>query len=216
VTAERTRWAVVAFAGADPVKQYPPAVGVRFSVRKGGDGSGAVRGGPIDCGSRCAANVKFGERYVLNADASSGSSFVRWRHGCGTSPRCSVTVGPTSRITAVFAHSASSSTVQPPGQQNQNQQIAKLQPTLARITVRRTGGRYRIALPLRLNLDATVSARLTTSRGRLVAKRKWRLKAGAQTLTLRARARAGRYRLALQIQSADGQSRSIKRTLRLR
>jgi hypothetical protein len=96
------------------------------------------------------------------------------------------------------------------------QQLAKLQPALARITVKKKGGRYSIVLPLRLNIAATVNARLTTSRKRLVAKKTWKLKAGSQKLTLRARTKAGRYRLALKISSADGQTKSLTRTLRLR
>jgi Divergent InlB B-repeat domain len=214
LTVERTRWAVVTFAGADAKTQYPPAVGVRFSIRK--QGSGAVRGGPIDCGGRCSAELKFGNRYVMTADPSNGWRFVRWRGGCGTNPRCSVTVGPTSRMTAVFAASAGSSGVDQTQTNQVTQQLPKLQPALARITVKKKGGRYSIVLPLRLNIAATVNARLTTSRKRLVAKKTWKLKAGSQKLTLRARTKPGRYRLALKISSADGQTKSLTRTLRLR
>ena len=172
-----------------------------------------MKGGPIDCGSRCSAELKFGNRNVMVADPSNGWTFVRWRGGCGANPRCSVTVGPTSRMTAVFAAAAGSSGVET----NQvTQQPAKLQPTLARITVRKKGGRYSIVLPLRLNLNATVSARLSTLRKRLVARSTWRLKAGSQKLTLRARTKPGRYRLSLKIESTDGQVQSLTRKLRLR
>jgi hypothetical protein len=212
VAAERTRWAVVSFAGASAVTQYPPAVGVRFTVRK--QGSGSVRGGPIDCGGRCSAELKFGNRYTMVADPSNGWRFVGWRRGCGTNPRCAVTVGPTSRMTAVFAVAAGGSTAQPPGQTPQ--QVTKLKPTLAHITVKRKRGLYTITLPLKLNLGAAVTARLTTTRGRLVAKRAWQLKAGTRKLTLRARTKPGRYRLTLKIDAVDGQVQSLKRTLRLR
>jgi hypothetical protein len=118
-------------------------------------------------------------------------------------------------MTAVFAASAGSSEVQQqPGQLSG--QPTKLKPTLARITVRKKGGRYSIVLPLRLNLGATVSARLKNAGKRVVAKRTWKLKAGSQNLTLRARTKAGRYRLSLNIESTDGQVQSLTRKLRLR
>ncbi len=102
VVAERTRWAAVEFAGAQNDGQYPPRASARFRARKAGDGSGKVSGSGINCGSRCSVETSYGERFVLVADASPGSRFVRWRRGCGKSARCALTVGPITRVTAVF------------------------------------------------------------------------------------------------------------------
>lgn len=204
VIAERTRWTVVSFAGVVPDQQYPPTAGAHFRIRKSGDGSGTVRGGGIDCGSQCAVEKNYGDRIVLLADASGGSRFVRWRRGCGERPRCPLTVGPITRVGAVFARVGASTTV------------TKLRAALRRVGVRRIRGRYRIVLPLHLNLAAAVSARVTTRRGRRVVKRSWRLPAGDRRLTLRVRARRGRYRLLVTIRSTDGQVQRINRALRLR
>jgi hypothetical protein len=204
VMAERSRWTVVSFAGVTPDQQYPPTAGARFRVRKAGDGSGTVRGGGIDCGSRCSVDKNYGDRIVLLADASGGSRFLRWRRGCGERPRCPLTVGPITRVGAMFARVGATSSV------------TKLRAALRRVGVRRIRGRYRIVLPLHLNLAAAVSARVTTRRGRRVVKRSWQLPAGDRRLTLRVRARRGRYRLLVTIRSADGQVQRIKRTLRLR
>ena len=87
MVAQRTRWAVVEFGGAENDGQYPPKASARFKVRKVGGGSGTVRGSGIDCGSRCSVETSYGERFVLVADASPGSRFVRWRRGCGASAR---------------------------------------------------------------------------------------------------------------------------------
>jgi hypothetical protein len=205
VIAERSRWAVVSFAGVEPDQQYPPRASARFRVSKAGDGSGTVRGSGIDCGSRCSVDTNYGQRFVLLADASPGSRFVRWRRGCGESARCPLTVGPTTRVTAVFERvGASAATLTP-----------TLRARLSRVGVRRIRGRYRIVMPLRINLAARVSARLTR-RGRLVARGSKQLRAGDRRLILRVRARRGRYRLSLTVRSIDGQVQRINRTLRLR
>ena len=207
VIAERSRWAVVSFAGVEPDQQYPPRATVRFRVRKAGDGSGAVRGSGIDCGSRCSVETNYGQRFVLVADASPGSRFVRWRRGCGETARCPLTVGPTTRVTAVFERAPASVAALTPA--------PKLRATLNRVRVRRIRGRYRIVIPLRVNLAARVSARLTR-RGRPVARHSRHVRAGDRRLIMRVRARRGRYRLSLTIRSTDGQVQRIRRTLRLR
>jgi hypothetical protein len=215
VVAERSRWTVVSFAGVPPDEQYPPTAGARFRVRKSGTGSGTVRGGGIDCGSRCAVDKNFGDRIVLLAAASGGSRFERWRRGCGSRARCAVTVGPITRVRAIFARVASAASV-PSVTPPSTPTVIRLRATLDRVRVRRIRGRYRIVLPLHLNRAATVRARVATRRGRRVARRSWRLAAGDRRLILRVRARRGRYRLALTIRSTDGQVKVIKRKLRLR
>jgi hypothetical protein len=209
VTAGRSRWTVVSFDGVAADNQYPPKASVHLTVRKAGNGTGTVRGDRISCGNRCSADVAFGDRDVLTAEASNGSRFVQWRRACGERPRCPLTYGPTSRVTAVFALAAGTAVVNPPT-------AAKLRVTLHRIRVTRKGRRYRIVVPMHLNLAATVTARLTTRRGRRVAAHKWTLKAGNRTLGFRVAARRGRYRLSLKIASNDGQVKRITRSLRLR
>lgn len=206
VIAERSRW-TVSYTGNVPDADYPPSAGSHFAVRKVGDGTGTVRGGGIDCGSRCSTDTNFGEHYVLVADPSSGSTFVRWHKGCGTNPRCPLPVGPISRITAEFGRAASNTGESKP---------VVLRVSLRRVTVKRSRGRYRIVVPLRVNLPATVTARVTTRRGRRVASHRWRVQAGDRRLVMRVRARRGRYRLSLTIRSSDGQVASYRRTLRFR
>jgi hypothetical protein len=211
VIAERSRWTSVTFAGASPNTNYPPTAAAHFSVRKAGDGSGTVRtvgGSEVDCGSRCSVDTSYGERFVLLAEPSAGSRFARWRRGCGESASCQLTVGPTTRVKAEFARVASAASA--------TSTVRKLQVALGRVSVRRSRGRYRIVLPLHLNLASTVSARVTTRLGRRMVTRRWQLRAGDRRLTLRVRARRGRYRLSLTIRSSDGQVKSIKRSLLLR
>jgi Divergent InlB B-repeat domain len=211
VIADRSRW-TVSYTGAVPDDTYPPTAGSHFAVRKVGDGSGTVRGGGIDCGSRCSTDTNFGEHYVLVAEASSGSTFVGWHKGCGTNPRCPVPVGPISRMTAEFARVSSNATSSESSNATPAPKptVKKLLVALGRVSVRRSRGRYRIVLPLRLNLAATVTARVSTRRGRRVASHRWKLAAGNRRLTMRVRASRGRYRLFVTIRSSDGQLKNIK------
>ena len=202
---ERARWGVVSFNGVAPDQQYPPVAGSRLSVRKSGSGAGTVRGGRIDCGSRCSMDGNVGDKIVLVAQASRGSRFARWRRGCGTRARCPLTIGTVTRLRAQFDRVAVAAG--PP---------ARLAVALERLRVKRVGRRYLIRVRLKLNLAATVTARVTRRGGRRVASRRWQLPAGERALALRVRARRGRYRLALTVRSADGQVQVIKRKLRLR
>ena len=115
MVAERTR-------GPRSVQPAPRTTG---STRPGqrplqgpqsGNGSGKVRGSGIGCGSRCSVETSCGEQWILVADASPGSRFVRWRRGCGEGARCALTVGPITRVTAVFEAVARAASVPPPDQ----------------------------------------------------------------------------------------------------
>ena len=215
VVAERTRWAAVEFAGAQNDGQYPPKASARFRVRKAGDGSGSVSGSGIDCGSRCSVETSYGERFVLVADASPGSRFVHWRRGCGETARCALTVGPITRVTAVFDVVARAASVPPPTIRPLPP-VTKLRATLNRVGVRRVRGGFRVVLAIRTNLAARVGARVTTRRGRTVARRSWQVRPGNRPLAMRVRARRGRYRLTVAVRTADGQIQRINRKLRLR
>ena len=92
----------------------------------------------------------------------------------------------------------------------------KLVASVSRVHARRTDRRrFRIVLPLRVNLAATVTARVTR-RARTVLRRTWRVAAGERRLTMRVRARRGRYRLVVTVRTTDGQVVLITRRLRLR
>jgi hypothetical protein len=202
VVAERSRWAIATFGGAQADSDYPPKVGVRFRVRR--SGSGRVDGTGIACGSDCSVDTSFGERIDLLARASSGHRFVRWRRGCGTRARCRLTAGPVTRVTAMFAVAGVPSRTE-------------LKAAMDRVRVRRIGRRrYRIVMPLHINLASAVSARLAKPRRRAVLRRRWQLQAGDSRLAVRVRARRGRYRLSVTVRSTDGQEQVIKRRLRLR
>lgn len=202
---ERARWGVVSFNGVTPDQQYPPLAGSRLIVRKNGTGGGTVRGGRIDCGSRCSMDGSVGDKIVLVAEASRGSRFVRWRRACGTRARCPLTIGTVTRVRAQFDRVAVAASPPP-----------KLAVTLERLRVKRVGRRYLIRVRLALNRAAAVTARVTRPSGRRVAVRRWQLPPGDRTLSLRVKARRGRYRLVLRIRSTDGQVQLIQRRLRLR
>ena len=80
-----------------------------LSVTKDGTGSGAVTGGPIDCGSTCAAFVVAGSRLTLTATPAAGSAFAAWS-GCDSSSgaSCIVTVNAHVTVTASFTATATS------------------------------------------------------------------------------------------------------------
>ena len=58
VVAGHLRWTSLRFGTADFPQDIPPAVVVRFGVRKSGGGSGTVRGEGVDCGDRCSGGPR--------------------------------------------------------------------------------------------------------------------------------------------------------------
>jgi len=209
------RWASISFGMSgfsDP--PVPPDVSVAFQVRKAGSGSGTVRSEAIDCGGSCTRDFRFGVSQTLAASPDPGSRFDHWGSGCGTSPRCSLAVGPVTALTAYFERGSGGGG----GSQQQQQQQSKTPRLSARVLrLKVTGhGRKRI-ISVRLRINATSTVRAVLLRGRKqVASKRYRLKAGTPLVRFRvpARTRAGTYRLRLTIKG-NGQSRQLIRRVRL-
>jgi hypothetical protein len=91
--------------GVGQIGQPLRSVGLIFRVATLGTGSGTVRSASrdLDCGRRCTTNLGFGSQQTLIARPDRGSRFVRWRGACTTAPKCTLEVGPVTRVTAVFA-----------------------------------------------------------------------------------------------------------------
>jgi uncharacterized repeat protein (TIGR02543 family) len=69
-------------------------------------GGGKVKGGGIDCPSKCTASETTNSAVTLNASPNSGYVFTGWAGGCaGTTPTCTVTMTTDTTVTATFAQS---------------------------------------------------------------------------------------------------------------
>jgi len=219
VVASHLRWTSLRFGAADFPQDIPPAVVVRFGVRKSGGGSGTVRGMGVDCGDRCNVELDFGARLSLVADPDRGSRFAGWEGACGGAATCALDVGPVTTLAAVFDRSPSSvsRTESRPGQQRPGQRRpgrTAFAPRLGRIAVSGHGRRRVILIPVRSNLAGSVRARLLSGR-RVIANCVWRMRAGTRTLRLRVPARAARgtYRLRVTVRSSSGEAQHFARTL---
>jgi hypothetical protein len=219
VVAGHLRWTSLRFGTADFPQDIPPAVVVRFGVRKSGGGSGTVRGEGVDCGARCTVDLDFGARLSLVADPDRGSRFAGWEGACGGDATCALDVGPVTTLAAVFDRSPSSvsRTGSRPGQGRPGQQgpgRTTFTPRLGRIVVSGHGRRRVVLIPIRSNLAGSVRARLLSGR-RVIANRVWRMRAGTRTLRLRVPARAARgtYRLRVTVRSSSGEAQQFARTL---
>jgi hypothetical protein len=222
VTASHTRWLALGF-GADQPTSPPPNVYVRFRVVKTGSGSGAVRSDSLDCGRRCEADVEFGARETLIAEPDSGSRFVRWHPACAAATRCSLAVGPVTRLTAVFdavgtggPSDPSTRPNEPPSSGRGTAPERRMTARLLRVVVRGRGLARQILIRLRIDRTVTVSARLM-SRRRQLAGRRWRVRAGQPLLRLRVprRVRPGAYRVRLVVRDSSGNTRRLAQTLRI-
>jgi hypothetical protein len=216
VVASHLRWTSLRFGTADFPQDIPPAVVVRFGVRKSGGGSGTVRGEGVDCGGRCNVDLDFGARLSLVADPDRGSRFAGWEGACGGDATCALDVGPVTTLAAVFDRSPSSvsRTESRPGQGRPGR--TAFSPRLGRIVVRGHGRRRAILIPIRSNLAGSIRARLLSGR-RVIANRLWRLGTGGHTLRLRVPAKAARgtYRLRVTVRSSSGEAQQFARTLRV-
>ena len=216
VVASHLRWTSLRFGTADFPLDIPPAVVVRFGVRKAGGGSGTVRGPGVDCGDRCTVDLDFGARLSLVADPDRGSRFAGWEGACGGGATCALDVGPVTTLAAVFDRSPSSvpRTGSRPGQRRPASTVFSSR--LGRIVVRGHGRRRVVQIPVRTNMAGSVRARLLSGR-RVIANRLWRIASGTRVLRLRVPARAarGRYGLRVTVRSAAGVAQQFARTLRI-
>jgi Tetratricopeptide repeat/Divergent InlB B-repeat domain len=86
-----------------------PPTTAALTVRKAGEGSGAVASSPsgIACGSTCRASFAGGAEVVLTATAASGSTFSGWTgSGCSGKDVCRLRIGGDRSVTATFAPAA--------------------------------------------------------------------------------------------------------------
>jgi len=105
-----TSWAAAIYDDEQP-PNLATTINVQFQVRKGGDGSGRVTSDKLDCGSQCSAEYKYGRRITLTAQRSEGSAFGGWNGVCSrTETTCTFSVGPLTRIRALFTDAAPPST----------------------------------------------------------------------------------------------------------
>ncbi|MEA2233251.1 MAG: hypothetical protein QOD83_3067 [Solirubrobacteraceae bacterium] len=215
----------------------PGDIGVVFRVAKDGTGSGTVRSQLLDCGASCHASIGFGKPQTLVADAARGSRFVGWRGACDASPRCTLEVGPVTRITAVF-DSASPPGSQPPetkspeikasgtqpvtSQPEQSKQRPRSQsPFVARvgrrIVVRGVPPR-RILFTVGVNARSSIRAVLANARGQLVSSHTWTVGSGSRMLRLGLPRRARRGTYVLKVTARDGADnvKRFERRVRLR
>jgi hypothetical protein len=207
------RWVAVGFGDAVP-DAVPTEVSVTFRVAKAGSGSGTIRSGSLDCGTKCSIQTLFGTSETFTAVPDGGSRFDGWRAACGVAATCRLAVGPVTSLTAVFEKGPGAA----PGNQGTQapQRRRGLAARLLRVTARGHGRRRVVAMRLRVNAVATVRARLLRGR-RQVASRRWRLRAGTRVLRMRvpARARPGVYRVLLTVNGA-GSTVRLSRGVRVR
>jgi hypothetical protein len=105
-----TSWAAAIYDNEQP-PTLATTINVQFQVRKGGDGSGRITADKLDCGSQCSAEYKYGRRITLTAQRSEGSAFAGWNGVCSrTQTTCTFSVGPLTRIRALFTDAAPPST----------------------------------------------------------------------------------------------------------
>jgi hypothetical protein len=190
-------WVVLRFGNADK-PGIPDRVSVRLRVAKGGTGSGAVRGGGIDCGATCDADYRFGDRVTLQAQADTGSRFAGWVNGCGTTPACAFPVGPVLSLQALF------------------ERRAPLALQIVSVRQQGSGTGRRLVAVVRLGRAARLTLRLERG-GRALASRAVSGAAGTRTYTLPIpRVGAGPARLVVTASAADGERAQRSRTVQVR
>ena len=231
-----TEWVAVGIGVPAPNDAFPPGYDVVFTVNH--VGSGTVRGSHIDCGSSCSAIYSFGVHDTLEASPDPGSHFVTWRGACGTSPTCSLWVGPTTLLQAVFDTNPQAPPGNPPTNPKlppDNPQVSPSQPQpkpggasatktaqvplTARIErlqiVGRRGSRV-VIVHLIADHGAVLHAILV--RGRTRANWSIKLHAGSQTVRLRVPGgiHAGHGRLVLALTDIAGTKATLTRSIQLR
>jgi len=106
-----TSWAAAIYGPNEEEPNLATTIKVQFQVRKTGDGSGRVATDRLDCGPQCSAEYTYGRRITLTAQRSEGSAFGGWNGVCPrTETTCTFSVGPLTRIRALFTDAAAPST----------------------------------------------------------------------------------------------------------
>ena len=205
-----------------PPQASPPGYDIVFTVTHAG--SGTVRGSRLNCGSTCSALYPFGVHETLVANADPGFHFVTWRGACATTTTCSLWVGPTTSLVAVFdadqakaGQSQSQAESKSKGQDG-TQRSGKVQLAARIMQFRQVGHRRARALVVRLFVNEAAVLRVSLQRARARATWSFKLRPGPQTVRIpvpRA-AGAGLGRLVLKLTDASGNQQTLKRSLRLR
>jgi hypothetical protein len=188
-------WVGIALGRDDEIGE-PTTVSVLFDVAR--EGQGAVVGRELDCGSRCEHLYRFGTQEELRARPASGWRFTQWRGACARATACVLHVGPVTSVSAVFTEN--------------------LVPKLLRVRATGRAGGRRIAVRVSVRHAAQLRLRLRRDGStRVLADRRYALRAGSSTVALRvpARAVAGRYRLSIAVSDGLGGGRTYTRVLRL-
>jgi hypothetical protein len=213
VTMAGAEWISVSIGGVRPQQSSPPGYDIVFTVSH--TGSGTVRGSRVNCGSTCSAIYPFGNHDTLVATADPGFHFATWRGACNTVPTCSLWVGPTTSLLAVFEADATIPVTPPPPPPPPKVRLK------ARIVqLRQVGHRRARVLVVRLFVDHAADLRATLQRGRGRTSWSFKLRAGTKTLRMHVprATRAGNSRLVLALTDASGTRLALvlTRSLRLR
>ncbi len=201
--------------------------GVHFHVAKDGSGSGLVQGERLNCGEVCEDHVGFGTRDTLVALPDAGSRFARWRGACGENPRCSLAVGPVTRVTAVFERAPAAGSTPPPApppapppSPPPGPGPGSTSPFVAVVDgVGVRGARPRqIRFAVRVSARASIRGVLETARGDRVTARTWKIPRGrhVRQLAVPRRAPRGTYVLRITARDGHGHVKRLDRRVRLR
>lgn len=226
VSAHSRRPAVLVFPGGYyPCTWWCGGFGLQFRVAKDGTGSGTVRSASVDCGDKCSAFIDFGMRETLTAVPDRGSRFLRWRGACAESPRCSLAVGPVTRVTAVFQRLSAAGKAG--GSKSPSKRRSSTQrPTAHRSFVAVVGRRVvvhgmrprRMLFSVGVSAPSSIRAVLASLRGDRVTARTWQMRRGMRMLRLAVprRARRGTYVLRVTARDRHGHVKQFARRVRLR
>ncbi|MCX6019841.1 MAG: hypothetical protein NTZ50_15300 [Chloroflexi bacterium] len=76
-------------------------------------GDGTIRGGGVDCGVSCTAEIRYDTPIVLTATANGATPFSGWSGACSGTQSCSVAMTTTTHVTATFGSTSSTPTPTP-------------------------------------------------------------------------------------------------------
>ena len=191
VATNRPNWVGVAL-GEDDVIGVPTTLAVLFDVAR--EGKGAIKSNELNCGATCEHRYVFGTREELRASPAGGWRFTQWNGACGKAATCALYIGPVTSVKATFTEN--------------------LAPQLQ--SVKATGTKSGRKLTVRLSVRHAADARLQLRRDgatKLLADRRFALKAGANAVVLAvpAKVKAGRLRLTIAVSDGLGGGRTYFR-----
>jgi len=203
-------FATLAFGDAQP-PDLPFQIFVRIHVARGGSGEGTVKGSgrsddgqqwTIDCPSACSTpGIIYQSRIRLVAQESSGSTWVRWEHVCGTNRTCTFSAGSATNVRAIFEKKSTS--------------CSALSPQLRKVTKSGTGARRAITAVVIVH-DAAHAVLALVGR-RTLASRSFELDDGRNTLRLPVprRVKPGWYYVKVKLARTGCSGATLTRPIRL-